>query len=136
MAIYGQKSINGSVKWLDVTAPFCDNGVAWTENILVASPHWGDGVIYVNWALGTQYGVLIRADVPWRSVIPDRPSYFPRSLPENTCAAARCVRDARLQENRLARAQNVLYAHHIDGDGKVNWSDDDWDDLWEKPADQ
>ena len=43
VAIYGRQSINGSVEWLDLPAPFCDTGVAWTENILVPSSRWGDG---------------------------------------------------------------------------------------------
>ena len=44
VAIYGQESTNRSVKGLDVPAPFCNTGVAWTENILFPSLHWGDGV--------------------------------------------------------------------------------------------
>ena len=27
-------------------------------------------------------------------------------------------------------------AHKIDGDERVNWSDDNWDDLWDNPTDQ
>ena len=136
MAIYGQESINGSVKWLGVPAPFCDTGVAGTENILVPSPHWGDrvGVGYWDWVAHS--GVIIRDDVPWRSALPARPDHLPRSPPENACATARRVRDALLREHRLTRAQNVLYAHQIDGVGRVNCSDDDWDDLWDEPADQ
>ena len=34
-ALYGQRSINGSVEWLGIPAPFCDTGVAWTDNLLV-----------------------------------------------------------------------------------------------------
>ena len=40
------------------------------------------------------------------------------------------------REHRLARAQNLLYAHHIGGDERFNQSDDDWHDLWDEPADQ
>ena len=100
--------------------------MAWTENILVPSLRWGDGFTYATWALGTKYGVLITADVPWRSIFPVCLDYLPRSPPENERATTRRVRDTRLHEKRMARAQNVLYAHHIDIDGQVNWSDDDW----------
>ena len=136
VAIYGWKSINESVECLNVPAPFYGTGVAWIENILVPSPRWGDGVTYATWTVGTQSGVLIIADVPWRSVVPVRQTYLTRSPPENARATARCVRDACLWENCLGRAQNVLYAHHIGGDGQVYWSDDDWDDIWDEPADQ
>ena len=44
-------------------------------------------------------------------------------------AIARRVCDACLWENFLARAQNVLYAHHIGGDELINWFNDNWDDL-------
>ena len=108
----------------------------WTENILVPSPRWGDSVTYAALALGTQSGVLIADDVLWRSAVPARPTYLPISLPENVCAAARHIHDACLRENRLARAQDVLYAHHIGVDGQVYRSDYDWVDLWEKPADR
>ena len=47
-------------------------------------------------------------------------------------ATARRLRNALLRENFLARVQNVLYTHHIGGDGQVNFSDDDWDDLWDE----
>ena len=51
-------------------------------------------------------------------------------------ATARVIYDALLHDHRLARAQNILYAHHIGDDGRVNWLDDDWDDLCDKPADE
>ena len=136
MAIYGEKSVTGSLEWFGVPAPFCDTGVAWTEKSLVPSPRWGDGVTYATLALVTQYGVLIGSDVPWCSIIPTRPAYLPRNSSENALATVCHVRDARHQENRLAQAKNVLYAHHIGGDGRVYWLDDDWNILWDKPADQ
>ena len=84
----------------------------------------------------TQSRVLIGAGVPWRSIVPARLDYLPRNPPENLRAAACNVGDARLQENCLVLTQNVLYAHHIGGDGRMYWSNDDWDDLWDEPADQ
>ena len=100
VAIYIQKSINGSVEWLGVPTPVYDT---------VA---------------------------PWRSVNPIRPAYLPRVPLENNRTTTRHVRDARLRKSCLLRAQNVLYAHHIGGDGRVYWLDDDWNILWDKPADQ
>ena len=70
------------------------------------------------------------------SVFPVCPAYLPKSPPENARVYARRVRDARLQENCLVRTQNILYAHNIGGDGQIYRSDDDWDDLWNKPSDQ
>ena len=125
MAIHGQKAINVSVEWLGIPSTFCNTGMAWTENILVSSPCWGDGVTYATLALVTQYGVLIGSDVPWCSIIPTRPAYLPRNSSENALATVCHVRDARHQENRLAQAKNVLYAHHIGGDARFNQSDDD-----------
>ena len=52
--IYGQKSINGSIKWLGVPAPSCGTGVAWTGNLLVPNPRWGYGRGYKRWALETR----------------------------------------------------------------------------------
>ena len=136
MAIYSRKSINGSVKWLGVPAPFCDIGATWTENILVPSPRWGYGVRVEHWAWGTQHGVFIGAAVLWSSVVPDRPFYLPIIPPENVRATASCVRDDLLREHCLERAQNVLYAHHISSNRRVNRLADDWDDLWDEPDDQ
>ena len=51
-------------------------------------------------------------------------------------ATVRRVRDARLQENCMVQAQNVLYDRHIGGDGRVNQSYDGWDDFWDELADQ
>ena len=31
---------------------------------------------------------------------------------------------------------NLLHYHHTGGDERVNWYDDNWDDLWDEPADQ
>ena len=73
--------------------------------------------------------VLIGVDAPWRGVIPACLSYLTRSPPENSHTTARHVYDACLWEHRLAQAQNVLYAHNIVSDERVNRSDDDWDDL-------
>ena len=42
VALKGQRSINGSVEWLGIPAPFCDTGVAWTDNILVPKTCCGD----------------------------------------------------------------------------------------------
>ena len=80
--------------------------------------------------------MLIGADVPWLSVVLACLAYLPRSPPENAGAAAHHVRNARLWDNRLAQAQNVLYAHHTGSDGQINRSDDDWGDFWDEPADQ
>ena len=136
MAIYGQRSITDSVEWIGVPDPFFDTGVSWTDKLLVPKARWGDRVRFGYWAWGAQPGVLIGDDVLWRSVVPARPAYLPRSPPENARATACRVRDARLWEHRLAWAQNVLYAHHICGDERVNHSNDDWDDIWDEPADQ
>ena len=78
VVVYGRKAINGSVKWFSIPAPFCDTGVAWSENILVPSPRWGDRVTYATWYLGTQSGVLIGADDTCRSFVLARLAYLPR----------------------------------------------------------
>ena len=75
-------------------------------------------------------------DVPWSSVVPAHLTYLPIIPPENARTTARCVRDDLFLDHCLARAQNVLYAHSIGGDGQVNRYDDDWDDLWDELADQ
>ena len=131
MAIYGQRSISGSVKWLSIPDPFCDTGVDWTDNLLVPEARWGDGFRVGGWAWGTQPGFLIGSDIPWRGFVPARAAYLPRIPPENANAIACRVRDACLREHCLVRAQNVLYAHHISGDNRINWSNDDWNDLWD-----
>ena len=97
--------MNGSVESIIFPAPFYDTELAWTENILVPSPHWKDGVRVGDWDWGTQPGVLVRSYVPCGSVIPARPTYLPRSPPENGHATA-------------PLSQNVLYAHHIGPDGR------------------
>ena len=71
----------------------------------------------------------------WSGSVPARAAYLPRS-PENARANMRRIRDARLWEHHLARAKNLLHSHHIGGDERVNWSDEEWDDLWDEPADQ
>ena len=43
------------------------------------------------------------------------------------CTTAHIVRDTCIWEHRLARDQKVLFAYHIGGDERVNWSGDDWD---------
>ena len=126
MAIYGQRFINGSVEWLVIPAPFCVTGFAWTDNLLVPKARWGYGIRVGDWDWGTRPGVLIGADVPWRGVVPDRTAYLPRSPPENTCTTVRHVREARLLENHLVRAQYFLYAHHVGSDERVNRSNDKW----------
>ena len=57
-------------------------------------------------------------------------------IPWKMHAQMRRVCDTRLQEHRLVRARNLWYTHHIGGNGRVNLSDDDWDDIWDKPTDQ
>ena len=111
-AIYVQRSINESFKWLGINSPFYDTGVDWTDNILVPNIRWGDRVRVGDWDWGNQPGVIIRYDVPWRSVVPARTAYLPRIPPENARGTARRVCDTHLWENRLARAQKVLYAHN------------------------
>ena len=118
------------------SCPFCNTGVAWTDNLLVTEARWGDGVRVGDWAWGSQPGFLIRAYVVWCIVVPACLAYLPSSPLKNVCGTARRIWDARLWENRLAQAKNVFYAHHIDGDERVNWSDDDWDDLWDELSDQ
>ena len=105
VAIYVRKFINGSVDCLGIPAPFCDTGVAWTDNILFPSPRCGDRFRVGDWGWETQPGFLIGADDPWRSVVPDRPAYLPRSPPENARATVFHVCDTRLWENPLAWAQ-------------------------------
>ena len=116
--IYGQKTINGSVEWLGVPAPFCDTGIAWTENILVPNLCWGDGRGYERWALVNcsipRFG---GRSIPWRGAVPFRPDYVPSS-PENARARGCCVRDVRLRENCLARAQTLLRNLYFGGDGR------------------
>ena len=136
VSIYGQKSINGSVEWLGVPHPFYDDGPPWTDNFLCPSPLWGDGVRVGAWAWGIQPGGLYGGvDVPWRGAVPDCADYLPGSL-ENAHATARRVRDARLRDHRLARAQSVLYLRRILWDHLVNRTDYGWDGLWDEPADQ
>ena len=78
--IYGRKSINGSVEWLDIPAPSCDTGVAWTENTVVPNPCWGDRRGYGRWDLATHSRPLLGGrSVPCRGVVPFRPDYVPSS---------------------------------------------------------
>ena len=107
VAILGQKSINGSIKWLGITAPFCDTGVAWTNNFLVTEALWGDRGTVETWDLGNKSGVCFSGvDVPWRGAVLFCAVYLPRS-PENACATAHRLRDIRLWEHRLARAGHL-----------------------------
>ena len=135
MAIYVHRSINGSIKWLGVPAPFCNTRVAWTDNLLVPEARWGDGVRVGDWAWGNKLVFLIGADVMWRSVVTASPYYLTGIPPENVRTTARRVRDALLQEHLLPRSQNFLSVHHIGGDERVNRSDDNWDNLWDEPVD-
>ena len=115
---------------------FCNTWVAWTDNILVPSPRWGNGVRVGDWDWLIQPGFLIRADVTCRSIVPARLSCLTRSPLENARATAHHICDACLRKNCLALAQNVLYTHKICDGERVNRSDDDWDDLGDEPADQ
>ena len=136
MSIYDQISINGSVKWISVPVPFSNNGVTLTANLFCPAACWGDEVRVGAWAWGIQPGVCFgKVDVLLRGAVYARAAYLYRS-PENARATVRRVRDAPLWEHRLARAQNLLLSPHISGDEQVNRSDDDWDDLWDEPADQ
>ena len=103
--------------------------MTWTDNLLVSEARWGDRVRVGDWGLGTQTGFIIVTDVLWRGIIPTLLAYLPRIPPENARADAHHGLDARLWENHLKRAQNVLYAHHIGSDESVNQSDDDWNEL-------
>ena len=131
MAIYGQKSINGRVEWLGVPAPFYNTGVAWTGNILVPSPLWGDGGGYKRWALETRYRPRFRVrSVPWCGAVPFRPNYVSSSTENGRTRACR-IRDVCLLERHLARDQTLLRDLHFDGDEWGNESDaslDSWVD--------
>ena len=119
--------MNGIVEWLGVPAPFCDTGMAWTENILVPNPFWGDRSGYKRWDFATRTQPRFGGrSVPWHGLVPFRPDYVPSS-PENTCARARRICDIRLQENRLVWAQTLLRDLHFDGDEWGNESDDSLD---------
>ena len=136
MSIYCQRSINGSVEWLGVPVPFSDTGVTWIDNLLCPAARWGYRVRFGVWSWGIQPGFRFSiVDVMLRGAFPARAAYLPRS-PENVRVTARHVRDTCLWEHRLARAQNLLHSRHIGGDERVNWSDDDWGDIWDEPTDQ
>ena len=135
MSFYVERSINESVEWLGFPHPFCDTGATWNDKLLCPSARWIHGVRDGDWAWGIQPRVRFGGvDVLCRGAVSDRAAYLLRS-PENARATAR-VYDAHLWEHRLAHAQNLLHYNHIDGDERVNWSDDDWDDLWDEPADR
>ena len=126
--IYVQKSMNGSIKWIGVPAPFFDTGVAWTGNILVPNSRWVDGCGYKRWALETHSRLLLGGrSVHWRGAASFRPNYVPSS-PENTRARVRRVCDVCLQERRLAQAQTLCRDLHFGGDKRGNGSDDRLDD--------
>ena len=125
--IYGQKSMNGSIEWLGIPATSCGTGVAWTENILVPNPRWGYRCGYERWALVTRSRPRFGGrSIPWCGAVPFHPDYVPIS-PENARARARRVRDVRLRERNLARAQNLLCDLHFGGDERGNGSDDSLD---------
>ena len=64
-----------------VPAPSYDTGVAWTENILVPNPCWGDGRGYEHWALANFSKPCFRErSVSWRGAVSFRPDYVPSSL--------------------------------------------------------
>ena len=136
MSSYGQRSINRSVNWLGIPLPFSDTGVTWTDNLLCPAARWVDGFMVGAWAWGIQPGVFFgRFDIPWCGAVPARAAYLPRS-PENAHTTARRIHDARLHDQRLVQAQNILHSHHIGGDERVNQYNDYWGHLWYEPADQ
>ena len=76
----GQRSVNGSVEWLDVPRPFFNTGMAtaaWNENLI---------------------------DDPW--IIMDSPARIP-DIPFNLGAVARRACDDLLRANRLERFQTL-----------------------------
>ena len=82
VTVFGQRSINASVEWLDTPIPFYDTArVPWINNILVPELHWEDGINYRTWYLHTQSGVRFGGiSVPWRGAVPFCVAYLPRSL--------------------------------------------------------
>ena len=78
MAIYGQRSINDSIKWLGIPAPFCDTGVAWTDNLLVPEARRGDKVRVGACSWETQPGVLVGVNVLWHGAVSAHTAYLPR----------------------------------------------------------
>ena len=127
MAIYGQRSINGSVKWLVVPDSFCNTGLAWTDNLLVPEARCGYRGTVETWTLGTQFGVHFGGvHISLHGAVLFCAVDLPRS-PENSRATAHCVCDIHLREHRLAQAQHLLYAHHIGSDEQVNQYYDNWD---------
>ena len=67
---------------------------------------------------------------------PSLPMQFTVLVVWKMCAPLRRVRDARLWEHRLVRAQNILNSCHILVDELVNQTDGALEDLWGKPAPQ
>ena len=91
--MFGVNSIYGSVQWLGVPDFLKTNGPAWTDNILAPNPSWGDGDTTTNPNCGSQpVGPYGRVAVLWSGTVRVMP-YYVRRIPENTCSAARCVRD-------------------------------------------
>ena len=91
--MYGQKSMNGSVKWLGVPTFLRNYGPPWDDNILCPSPRWGVRGTYKIWALEIQPASCYRCvDVPWRGAVSARPDYLPRSR-KNARATVRRVHD-------------------------------------------
>ena len=97
-----RRSVNGSVQWINVPRPFCENGVAtaaWTENL------------YIN---------------PWCHV--DSPTRSPDNH-INLSAVVRRVRDDILRDNHVERfetlLQETLSQFLLDTRDEV-LSDDDW----------
>ena len=70
MDFYGQSYIIGSVEWLGIPAPFCGNGVAWTDKLLVSKARWGDKGTVEIWDLRTKSGFCYSGDdVPWSDTV-------------------------------------------------------------------
>ena len=85
VTIFGQISINASVKWLVAPVPFYyTTRLPCIDNILVSELRWGDGGNSKTWALQTQYGVSFGGiSVPWSGVVPFCAAYLTWS-PVNT----------------------------------------------------
>ena len=71
VSIYGQRSINWSVKWLGIPVPFKETVVNFTDNLLCLAVSCGDGVKVRAWAWEIQPEVFFgRVDVTWHVFVP------------------------------------------------------------------